>query len=96
MRLKIAPRTYTRVRARIRRGVAAAAAVAFVIGALAATAVRTSSGRHASNLKKKHRFETTEVDDAGPHKHYWDDAWFRRRNLRGSPVPSRASRAGRL
>ena len=58
----------------IRRVVAAAALASFVIGVLAATAVQTSPGRHASNLHSKHEHETTEVDDEGPHKYYWDDA----------------------
>ena len=58
----------------IRRVVAAAALASFVIGVLAATAVQTSPGRHAANLHSKHEHETTEVDDEGPHKYYWDDA----------------------
>ena len=58
----------------IRRVVVAAAVASFVIGVLAATAVRTSPGRHASNLHSKHKYETTEVDDEGPHPYYWDDA----------------------
>ena len=58
----------------IRRVVVGAALASFVIGVLAATAVRTSSPvRHASNLHSKHEHETTEVDDEGPHKYYWDD-----------------------
>ena len=57
----------------IRRVVLGAALASFVIGVLAATAVRTSPGRHASNLHSKHKYETTEVDDEGPHKYYWDD-----------------------
>ena len=79
----------------IRRVVAAVAVAASLIGVLAATAVHTSPGRHASDLHK-HKYWTTLVDDEGPHKHYWDDARFRRRNLRGPPAPSRAPRAGRL
>ena len=79
----------------IRRVVATVAVAASLIGVLAATAVHTSPGRHASDLHK-HKYWTTLVDDEGPHKHYWDDARFRRRNFRGSPAPSRASRAGRL
>lgn len=57
----------------IRRVVAVSAMVSFVIGVLAATAVRTSPVRHASNLHSKHEHETTEVDDEGPHPYYWDD-----------------------
>ena len=60
----------------IRRVVVGAALVSFVIGVLAATAVRTSPGRHASNLHSKHKHETTEVDDEGPHPYYWDDDDF--------------------
>ena len=58
----------------IRRVVAAAALASFVIGVLAATAVRTSPRRHAAKLHSKHEHETTEVDDEGPHPYYWDDA----------------------
>ena len=57
----------------IRRVVAVSAMASFVIGVLAATAVQTSPGRHAANLHSKHEHETTEVDDEGPHKYYWDD-----------------------
>ena len=45
----------------IRRVVAVSAMVSFVIGVLAATAVRTSPVRHASNLHSKHEHETTDV-----------------------------------
>ena len=58
----------------IRRVLAVSAMASFVIGVLAATAVQTSPGRHAANLHSKHEHETTEVDDEGPHKYYWDDA----------------------
>ena len=58
----------------IRRVVAVSAMASFVIGVLAATAVRRTPVRHASNLHSQHEHETTEVDDEGPHKYYWDDA----------------------
>ena len=57
----------------IRRVVAVSAMASFVIGVLAATAVRRTPVRHASNLHSQHEHETTEVDDEGPHKYYWDD-----------------------
>ena len=61
----------------IRRVVLGAALASFVIGVLAPTAVRTSPGpRHASNLHSKHKHETTEVDDEGPHPYFWDDDDF--------------------
>ena len=60
----------------IRRVVAVSAMASFVIGVLAATAVRRTPVRHASNLHSKHKYETTEVDDEGPHPYYWDDDDF--------------------
>ena len=45
----------------IRRVVVAAAVASFAFGLLAATAVQTSPGRHASNLHSKHEHETIEV-----------------------------------
>ena len=46
----------------IRRVVVAAAVASFAFGLLAATAVQTSPGRHASNLHSKHEHETIEGD----------------------------------
>ena len=54
----------------VRRVVAVSAMASFVIGILAATAVRRTPARHASNLHSKHKYETTEVDDEGPHPYY--------------------------
>ena len=56
--------------------VVAAAALAFVLGAVAATAVRTS-GVQASDLHEMytsaHEHEIVQVDKHGPHAVYWDD-----------------------
>ena len=48
----------------IRRVVAAAALASFVIGVLAATAVQTSPGRHASNLISKPATVSVRIEDA--------------------------------
>ena len=60
----------------IRRLVLGAALASFVIGVLAATAVTSPGPRQASDLHSKHKYETTEVDDEGPHPYYWDDDDF--------------------
>ena len=52
----------------IRRVVAAAALASFVIGVLAATAVQTSPGRHASNLISKPATVSVRIEDAKTHK----------------------------
>ena len=81
----------------IRRVVAVSAMASFVIGVLAATAVRRTPVRHASNLHSQHEHETTEVDDEGPHKYYWDDdvPTQRRNTSRPGVARNQSQRDGR-